>query len=203
MFLWRRWAWISICGNEGKEGWREGRRVGCKNPCVVSKHQAHWVRTYLSSQLVLDRRPKELPLLQDLDGDDKLRALLTGEIDSTKLAAAQLPANVKVVQRPHTVRIGGFKRGRGGGRGLLEVAIAAAATAAAARGAGGGGVHRHVFWWGEGSGWGGRVGVRKGRGGDRSKEHPAPLLPIFPFKYASIHIDTTCAHTFVFDLHFA
>ena len=104
-------------------------------------------RTYLSSQLVLDRRPEELPLLQDLDGDDELRALLPGEVDSTKLAAAQLPANVKVVQRPHTVRIGGLQRGgRGGGGGLLEVAIAAAAaTAAAARGAGGGGVHRHVF----------------------------------------------------------
>lgn len=147
---------------------------------------------------MLNRRPKELPLFQDLDGDDELRALLPGKIHSTKLAAAQLPADVKVVQRPHTVRVGGLARGSTVG-GLLKVIMTANATvtAAAAGGAGGVGVHRHVFWWGEGVGWG--QGSERRVEGIDAKENPARRS----LNKAQPLINSGSAHTFVFDRHFA
>jgi hypothetical protein len=54
----------------------------------------------LPAKLMFDARLEQLGFVQDFNGDDVLAGLFSGEVDGTKLAAAEGFSNFKIVQAP-------------------------------------------------------------------------------------------------------
>ena len=62
----------------------------------------------LPAQLVLDARLAQLVLEEDLERHDEVRLLLASEVDLAKLPVPQRLADVKVTERPLTLRLLGL-----------------------------------------------------------------------------------------------